>query len=86
LPAFGGVVISNAANGSGECESAGLWCSEAFTECRLDHRLAAVLGPNLSQIPVEACQECLASTNGATVQVARLTWLQLRRFADFSYV
>ena len=35
---------------------------------------------------MEASRESLASTDGPTVQVARLTWLPLRRFADFSYV
>jgi hypothetical protein len=28
----------------------------------------------------------LPATNGATVQVARLTWFPLRRLTDFSYV
>jgi hypothetical protein len=80
------MVISNAANGRANVKALVYGAVKAATECRLNHRLAAVLGPNLSQIPVEACRECLATTNGATVQVARLTWLPLRRFADFSYV
>jgi hypothetical protein len=53
---------------------------------RLEHCLAAFLGPDLGKITKEAGRESLASTNGATVQFTRLTWFPLGRSADFSYV
>jgi hypothetical protein len=53
---------------------------------RLDHRLAAFLGPDLGEVTKEASRESLASTNGATVQITRLAGFPLGRSADFSYV
>jgi hypothetical protein len=53
---------------------------------RLLHRGSAMFGKNLSEIAIEAGRESLASTNGATVQIARLAWFPLGRSADFSYV
>jgi hypothetical protein len=46
----------------------------------------AVLTIVLGEVTKEASRESLASTNGATVQITRLTWLPLGRLADFSYV
>jgi hypothetical protein len=53
---------------------------------RLDHRLATFFGPDLGEVTKKASRECLASTNGATVQITRLAWFPLGRSADFSYV
>jgi hypothetical protein len=53
---------------------------------RHDHRLTTFFGPNFGEVTKEASRESLASTNGATVQITRLTWFPLGRFADFSYV
>jgi hypothetical protein len=64
-------------------------CSEEDSRIRpsrLDHRLATFFGPDLGEVTKEASRESLASTNGATVQITRLTWFPLGRSADFSYV
>ena len=44
-----------------------------FVPSRLDHRLATFFGPDLGEVTKEASRESLASTNGATVQITRLT-------------
>ena len=47
----------------------------------LQHRVAAVLGPNLGQVPKEASRECLPGADGPAVQISalpRLPRLQVR--------
>ena len=53
---------------------------------RVQHAVATMSLPDLGQITVEACGECLARSNRSSVWVAGLSGPPLGGFADFSYV
>ena len=80
------MVISNAANGRANVKALVYGAVKLLPSAVLIIVSRPCLAQISAKIPVEACRECLASTNGATVQLPVSTWLPLRRFADFSYV
>jgi hypothetical protein len=83
--------LKSAAGGIPQLVALGFQRGQALGGCRtgpsrLDHRLATFLGPDLGEVTKEASRESLVSTDRPTIQITRLAWLPLGRFADFSCV